>query len=53
MSSRMRKTSGIYYYKTSGVEASDMLLGMIENEEDIRREVKMGYKIIKNDLTLS
>lgn len=46
-------TTAHYYYKTSGTEASNMLLSMIENEDDVRREVKMGYKIIKNESTLS
>lgn len=41
-----------YYYKTSGVEAANMLLGILESGKDIRREVKMGYKVIVRDSVL-
>lgn len=40
-----------YYYKTSGKEAASMLVGLLESEEAIRKEIKMGYEIILRDTT--
>ena len=36
-----------YYYKTSGQEAARLLLEMLSGQEDVRKEIKMGYKIIE------
>lgn len=35
-----------YYYKTSGKEAANLLIELLESEEPIRKEIKMGYEII-------
>lgn len=40
-----------FYYKTSGMEAAEMLVGMLESEEYIRKEVKMGYEIVWQEST--
>ena len=40
-----------YYYKTSGMEAANMLLEMLESAEYIRKEIKMGYKLIEHNST--
>lgn len=34
-----------YYYKTSGEETAKMLVDMIEDNDSIRKEIKMGYKL--------
>lgn len=39
-------TSAHYYYKTSGIEAASMLLGMMENNLSYIKKLKLGYKII-------
>lgn len=36
-----------FFYKTSGEEAANMLVDAIENSQSVRKEVKMGYQIIK------
>lgn len=36
-----------YYYKTSGQEAARLLLELLSGQEDVRKEIKMGYKIIE------
>ena len=38
-----------YYYKTSGEEAARLLLNLLDSEENVAKEIKMGYKIIEND----
>lgn len=38
-----------YYYKTSGEEAARLLLELLSSEEEIRKEIKMGYRIVEND----
>lgn len=38
-----------YYYKTSGEEAARLLLNLLNSEENVAKEIKMGYKIIEND----
>ena len=40
-----------YFYKTSGEEAAQMLVNMLNSGEQIRREVKMGYQIIPGKST--
>lgn len=35
-----------FYYKTSGIEAAQMLWEMLETDKPIRREIKMGYEIL-------
>lgn len=41
-----RLTTVHYYYKTSGEEAANMLMNMIEDSNFVRKEMKMGYKIV-------
>lgn len=36
-----------FYYKTSGEEAAKMLINMIEDSQPVRKEMKMGYQLIK------
>ena len=38
-----------FYNKTSGIEAANILMNIIENNFTIRKEMKMGYQIIKRD----
>lgn len=40
-----------FFYKTSGIEAANMLLSVLESGEDIRREIKMGYKVLPREST--
>ena len=38
-----------FYYKTSGMEAANLLTRMLANEETIIRDLKMGYEIIEQE----
>ncbi len=38
-----------FYYQTSGEEAANMLVNMIDDNKSIRKEMKMGYQIIKTE----
>lgn len=40
-------TSVHFYYQTSGEEAAKMLVNMIEDSQMVRKEMKMGYQIVK------
>ena len=40
-------TSVHFYYQTSGEEAAKMLVNMIEDSQQVRKEIKMGYQIVK------
>lgn len=40
-------TSVHFYYQTSGEEAAKMLVNMIEDSQQMRKEIKMGYQIVK------
>lgn len=40
-----------FYYKTSGIEAAQMMMELIEAEEKIRKEIKMGYEIVETEST--
>lgn len=46
-----RLTTAHYYYKTSGLEAAAMILHMIQEETAIRKELKLGYHIVKQEST--
>lgn len=39
------------YYKTSGMEAATMLLDVINNDELVHKQIKIGYKVVKNSST--
>ena len=39
-------TTVTFFYKTSGMEAASMLADLMENEEGIRKEIKMGCEIV-------
>lgn len=41
-----------YHYKTSGEEAARLLVGLLEEETKVRRELKMGYEIMERGSTL-
>lgn len=38
-----------YFYKTSGIEAANMLIGMVEEKAEAIKEIKMGYRLEKRD----
>ena len=40
-----------FHYKSSGREAARLLIEMLQKSEDVRKEIKMGYKIIERDST--
>lgn len=40
-----------YFYKTSGIEAANMLLKLLDKGEPIRQEIKIGYKLIIRNST--
>lgn len=42
-------TSVHFYYKTSGQEAAKLLLEMLQNKNSARREIKMGYEVVKRE----
>lgn len=44
-----RLTTVHFAYKTSGVEAAEMLLDMLEHGESTTKEIKMGYRLIVED----
>ncbi len=41
-----------FYYKTSGEEAANMLLDLLEGEASVYRELKMGYRIVERGSSL-
>lgn len=40
-------TTAHLFYKTSGIEAANMLLEMIENQDHVAKQTKLGYEVIK------
>ena len=42
-----RLTTAHLFYRTSGIEAANMLLELIENEANIYRQTKLGYEVVK------
>lgn len=40
-----------FYYKTSGTEAAQILMDLIETDAKVRKSVKMGYEIIMKSST--
>lgn len=40
-----------FHYKTSGIEAANIITNMIEKNDKIVRDVKMGYEIISQEST--
>lgn len=40
-------TTAHLFYKTSGIEAANMLLEMIEKQDMVSRQVKLGYEVIR------
>lgn len=40
-----------FYYKTSGIEAANMLLEILREKDTAPRQVRMGYRICVNDST--
>ena len=40
-----------FHYKTSGIEAANIIMNMIENGDKIIRDIKMGYEIIVQEST--
>lgn len=46
-----RLTTVHYYYKTSGEEAARLLVDLLNQNDKIPREVKMGYRLIPGEST--
>lgn len=46
-----RLTTVHHHYKTSGVEAAKMLVGLMTSDDMVPREVKMGFEIVMRDST--
>ena len=46
-----RLTTVHHHYKTSGVEAARMLLGLMSGDDSIPREIKMGYELVEREST--
>lgn len=44
-------TSVRYYYKTSGIEAANIILELINNKSEENKKIKLGYKIIERNST--
>lgn len=42
-----RLTTAHYYYKTSGMEAANLVLGMIRGEKNRMTQIKLGFEIVK------
>ncbi|EPD78541.1 MULTISPECIES: LacI family DNA-binding transcriptional regulator [Atopobiaceae] len=42
-----------HHYKTSGMEAAKMLIGAMDNEDNIVREIRMGYELLVRNSTRS
>lgn len=40
-----------FYYKTSGMEAASMLVELLEAKSTVKKELKMGYEIVKQEST--
>lgn len=38
-----------YYYRTSGIEAANMLVEALQSEKAVKKEVKMGYDVIERE----
>lgn len=41
-----------YFYKTSGIEAANMILSLLRQQSFARKEMKLGYRIIEQESTL-
>ncbi|MGN0335826.1 MAG: LacI family DNA-binding transcriptional regulator [Lachnospiraceae bacterium] len=37
-----------YFYKTSGIEAANLLIDILDHGKTVKREIKMGYQILPN-----
>ncbi|MCU6763742.1 Catabolite control protein [uncultured Roseburia sp.] len=46
-------TTAHYFYKTSGMEAAKMLLGLVKEQTESLKEVKMGHRLELRDSTWS
>lgn len=42
-------TSVHYYYKTSGEEAAQLMMNLLETEKPVHKEVKMGFEIVSRE----
>lgn len=45
-------TTAHYHYKTSGIEAAEMVLEQISAKDSVKRELKLGYQIIVGNSTV-
>ena len=45
-------TTAKYYYKTSGIEATKILLGLIQDENQPIKHMQLGYEILQRETTL-
>lgn len=46
-----RLTTVHHHYKTSGVEAAKMLVGLMTSDDVVPREIKMGFEVVVRDST--
>ena len=40
-------TTAHLFYKTSGIEAANMLLEMIEEKNSVARQIQLGYEVVE------
>ena len=45
-------TTAKYYYKTSGIEAAQILLSLIQDEKQPIKHMQLGYEMIQRETTL-
>ena len=39
------------YYKTSGIEAAKMLVGLMNDSDTAQRDIRMGYELVVRNST--
>ncbi len=45
-------TSVHFYYKTTGIEAAKLMLEILRTDNDIKKQIKMGFEIAEKETTL-
>lgn len=40
-----------FHYKTTGIEAAKLLLEILENGNDMKKQIKMGFEVVEKDST--
>lgn len=44
-------TTAHYFYRNSGIEAAHMLLELLENGIDMKKQIKLGYELVEQEST--